>query len=134
LVQNATKYGVNNTVKWINDDAPGNLATDLNQTAKNSQYAIKFVDSKATELQRNTVNLGGFTQTAIRGGIDSAVDEIIGNPKVPSPNYSLGLYSGSTNTELTYTGNNPIEYDRINAERVYRGLSPLSNPRPPNLA
>lgn len=130
LIQNATKYGVNNTVKWLNGVAPGNIATDLNNTAKNSQYAVNFVDTKATELQRNNVKLGGFTQTAERGAIDNAVDAIIGNPKVPSPNYSLGLFSRLTNTELTYTGNNALEYDRINAERISRGLGPLPSPRP----
>lgn len=40
------------------------------------------------------------------------------------------LSSGTPDDKLTYSGNDPIVWDRVNNERLRRGLSPLPNPRP----
>jgi hypothetical protein len=40
------------------------------------------------------------------------------------------LSSGTPDNKLTYSGNDPIVWDRVNNERLGRGLSPLPNPRP----
>ena len=40
------------------------------------------------------------------------------------------LSSGTADDKLTYSGNDPIVWDRVNNERLRRGLSPLPNPRP----
>jgi len=41
-----------------------------------------------------------------------------------------GLSANTPNDKLTYSGNDPIVWDRVNNERLRRGLSPLPNPRP----
>lgn len=44
-------------------------------------------------------------------------------------NLSVGL-EGTPDEKLTYNGNDPTVYDRINNERIRRGLPGLTNPRP----
>jgi len=72
------------------------------------------------------IRLGGFTGTVERGELDRAVANIIGNAKVPTPNFGQGLYSNTPDADLTYSGDDPIVLERINQERVRRGLPPLS--------
>jgi hypothetical protein len=43
--------------------------------------------------------------------------------------FSVGL-EGTPDEKLVYNGNSPTVYDRINNERIRRGLPQLSNPRP----
>jgi len=40
------------------------------------------------------------------------------------------LSANTPDDKLTYSGNDPIVWDRINNQRLSRGLAPLSNPRP----
>ena len=44
--------------------------------------------------------------------------------------FEAGLYSKTPDDKLTYSGKDPIIWDRTNNERLRRGLSPLPNPRP----
>ena len=44
------------------------------------------------------------------------------------------LSSGTPDDKLTYSGNDPIIWDRVNNQRLSRGLSPLPNPRPMDTA
>lgn len=44
--------------------------------------------------------------------------------------FEAGLLSSTPDDKLTYSGTDPIVWDRTNNERLRRGLSPLSNPRP----
>jgi hypothetical protein len=126
FVQTASKFGVNTTVDWINGAAPPDIATEINSVAKSAQFAVNFVDTKASELVAGGIQLGGFTGTAQRGQLDQAVSQIIGNPKVPTPNFGQGLYSNTPNADLTYSGDDPIVLERINQERQRRGLPPLA--------
>jgi hypothetical protein len=50
-------------------------------------------------------------------------------------NIGAGISSGTSDADLTYAGNDGIVWDRINAERLRRGLPGLAaigNPRPPD--
>jgi hypothetical protein len=40
------------------------------------------------------------------------------------------LSANTPDDKLTYSGNDPIVWDRVNNERLRRGLGPLPNPRP----
>lgn len=126
FVQTASKFGVNTTVDWIQGAAPPDIASEINSIAKSAQFAVNFVDSKASELVTGGIQLGGFTGTAQRSQLDRAVTDIIGNAKVPTPNFGQGLYSNTPSAELTYTGDDPIVLERINQERRQRGLPPLA--------
>ncbi len=58
-----------------------------------------------------------------------------GLPKIPAGLSNLGgsLYFGTADNDLTYTGNDAIVWDRINQERLKRGLPSLADigyPRP----
>ncbi len=43
---------------------------------------------------------------------------------------AFNFYANTPDSDLIYFGDDPIVWDRINAERLRRGLPPLSNPRP----
>ena len=126
LVQTASRFGVNTTVAWVNGAAPPDIAAEMNLVAKSAQYAVNFVDNKASDLVAGSTKLGGFTGTVERGQIDQAVTSIIGNAKVPAPNFGQGLYSNTPDAELTYAGDDPVVLERINQERRRRGLPPLA--------
>jgi uncharacterized protein YkwD len=127
FVQTASKFGINNTVAWVNGAAPADVATEINSVAKSAQYAVNFVNNKATELIAGGIQLGGFTGTVERQQLDQAVTNIIGNAKVPTPNFGQGLYSNTPDSELTYSGDDPIVLERVNQERRRRGLPPLAS-------
>jgi hypothetical protein len=126
VVQTAARFGVNTTVAWINGAAPPDVATEIKSVAKSAQYAVNFVNNKATELVAGGIRLGGFTGTVERGELDRAVTNIIGNAKVPTPNFGQGLYSNIPDSDLTYSGDDPVVLERINQERRRRGLPPLA--------
>jgi hypothetical protein len=131
FVQVAAKYGVDTAAAWTQGRAPANLITDINGLAKGAQYAVNFVDTKLPDLVNTGVQLGGFVDTTQRSSVDQAVASIIDNAKIPTPSFGQSLYASTPNQELTYTGDDPIVWDRVNQERLRRGLSPLPNPRPP---
>lgn len=124
FVQNASKFGVNDTVSWIKGAAPPNIAGAMDSVAKNAQFAVNFVDTKASQVNTG-LQLGGFTGTTDRGELDQALAGIIGNNKIPTPDFSGGLYNNVPDSALTYEGDDPTVIERINAERKRRGLSPL---------
>jgi hypothetical protein len=126
FVQTAARFGVDNTVSWVQGSAPPDKATEINSVAKSAQYAVNFVDTRASELVAGGLQLGGFTGTAQRSQVDQAVTDIIGNPKVPAPNFGQGLYSNIPSSELTYSGDDALVLERINQERRHRGLPPLA--------
>jgi hypothetical protein len=125
FVQTASRFGVNTTVDWIQGAAPPDIVSEINSVAKSAQFAVNFVDSKASEVVTGGIQLGGFTGTAQRSQIDRAVTDIIGNAKVPTPNFGQSLYSNTPDSELTYSGDDPTVFERINQERARRGLPPL---------
>lgn len=58
-----------------------------------------------------------------------------GLPQIPAGLSNLGgsLYSGTADADLTYAGNDTVVWDRVNAERIKRGLPSLAEigyPRP----
>lgn len=126
FVQTASKFGVNTTVDWVRGAAPPDITSEINSVAKSAQFAVNFVDTRASELVTGGIQLGGFTGTVERGQLDQAVTSIIGNAKVPTPNFGQGLYSNTPDSELTYAGDDLIVLERVNQERRRRGLPPLA--------
>ena len=133
FVQTATKFGVTNTVDWVKGQAPTSLVDSINGVARGAQYAVQFVSDKLPPVLGTGARIGGFVDTTARGSLDQSVREIIGNPKIPVPDFGGGLYSGVASQDLTYSGDDATVWDRINAERLRRklpGLAAVGIPRP----
>ena len=54
----------------------------------------------------------------------------LGSLKSSVGSFEQGLSANTPDDKLTYSGNDPIVWDRTNNERLRRGLSPLPGPRP----
>jgi hypothetical protein len=87
---------------------------------------VNFVDSKASDLVTGGVQLGGFTGTVERSEVDFALEQVIGDPKIPTPDFSSSLFSSVPNEELVYDNEaDDVEIERIDQEREVRGLPPV---------
>jgi len=129
LVQASSKYGAETVKSWIKGTVQeSTILEDINKLARSAQYAVQLVDKKVSSAIQgfSTVPVTS-TNVTVRNIIDGAVSDVIGNPKVPSPNYVGGLdfYANVADSELTYTGDDEIVLARINSERQRRGLPPL---------
>lgn len=129
LVQAGSKYGATTVKSWVNgtiDNAP--LVDNINKLVRGGQYAVNLANQKISEAIKgySTVPLGS-TNTVNRTSIDNAVSDIIGNAKVPTPSFSnqSSLYAGTSDADLTYSGDDEIVLARVNAERQRRGLPPI---------
>jgi hypothetical protein len=87
FVQPATTYGVDSVTQWVDGFASSNQVDALTVVARQGQYAIDFVEAYGAEINLlDTVPTGTFE--ADREDIDQVVANIIGNPKVPVPQYT----------------------------------------------
>lgn len=142
-VQNATKYGPDVAAAWAKGQAPADLLGGLNATAKDAQFAVNLAGRIPT-LGAITPPPEGAVGTVSRASVDTAVAGLLGNPKIPLPSFGTAgvaaaasstssLYSSASDQELIYTGDDYIVWDRVNSERLRRGLPSLSAigyPRP----
>ncbi len=109
------------------------ILTDLNKLGRSAQYAVQLVDQKVSSaIQGFSTVPPTSTNVTGRNLIDDAVSAVIGNPKVPSPDYGgrirdarFDFYDNVADADLTYTGDDEIVLARINTERARRGLPPL---------
>jgi len=90
FLQPATEYGVYDVVQWVDGYPTTTPVEDLISSARRGQYAIDFYqyygpDLKVEALATAAENTLDATQ---RDVIDQAVADIIGNPKVPVPQYT----------------------------------------------
>lgn len=86
FLQPAARYGVDSVVSWVNGTAGTNLTNNILILARQAQYAIDFVEAYST-LLNSGIDLPGYDNTVERQDLDQAVEDIIGNPKVPAINY-----------------------------------------------
>lgn len=101
FVQPAAQYGVTDVVAWADGFSPGQEATaNIEVAARQGQYAVDYVDAFSTEL--NNVNEAPVIETTIdatdRSVIDQDLADIIGDPKVPVPQYTDILTEVADNT------------------------------------
>ncbi len=133
FVQAASRFGVTNAIDWAKGQAPADLVTQMDGVAKGAQFAVNFVNEKLPPVLGSGARLGGFVDTVNRESLDQALNSIIGNAKVPLPDFGQGLYNNTPDKDLIYRGDDEIVWDRINAERLKRGLPGLADigiPRP----
>jgi hypothetical protein len=83
FLQPAVRYGVDAVVAWTQDLAASDLASAIQISARQAQYAIDFVDRFGPELNV-APELGAFDNTVFRNILDETVTQIIGNEKIPA--------------------------------------------------
>ena len=83
-VQNAGKYGADVTAGWIQGQAPADLLSGLNNTAKNAEFAA-VTAGNIPDLGSISPPPQGAVKTVSRNTVDNAVAELLGNPKIPLP-------------------------------------------------
>lgn len=85
FLQPATQFGVDNVVQWVDGFADSGLTNELQIAARQGQYATDYYDIYATEVSSLDSPVDQVTQ---RDVIDQNMADIIGNPKVPIPQYT----------------------------------------------
>lgn len=62
------------------------------------------------------------------------IDQVLGSAAAGGAALNTNLYANTPDSALVYSGNDPLVWDRVNAERLRRGLPSLTaigSPRPP---
>ena len=145
LVQSAAKFGPEAVSAWTKGLAPPDVTANINNVAKDAQQAVSLVNKQLPDLGAVPRNVEGKTATVDRSKLDAAFASVLGDPKISLPNFGAAaavggatdsaLYANTPDADLTYTGDDPVVWDRINAERIRRGLPGLAAigyPRPPD--
>lgn len=86
FLQPATRYGVDAVVSWVQGIASSELTNKILISARQGQYAIDFIDAYSNVLSAG-IELPAFDNTVERQELDQAVEDIVGNPKVPVIEY-----------------------------------------------
>jgi hypothetical protein len=149
---NAAK-SAGDTLKWAAGQAlPTDVLNKFNTAAKDASFAVDFSELKIDSAMASEIVPPALNATVDRKTLNAAVNRVVGNKKIPevsfdipesitsaaagaSSNVNQGLYSNTKDEDLTYTGTDPLVWDRINAERLRRGLPGLAAigyPRPPD--
>jgi len=93
LVNAATKYGVEPTTQWLNNNAPANITTQISNFVNSSTYGSTFgVKNQNIAVGIGALSLGvviakGYVNTVNRQNLNQATTAVIGNPKIPTPNF-----------------------------------------------
>jgi hypothetical protein len=145
LVQSAAKFGPESVSAWTKGLAPPDVTAGINNVAKDAQQAVSLVDKQLPGLGTIPRAVEGKTATVDRSRLDAAFASVLGDPKISLPNFGAAaavggatdsaLYANTPDADLTYTGDDALVWDRVNAERIRRGLPGLAAigyPRPPD--
>jgi hypothetical protein len=87
LIQAAARFGPNEVLDWAKGRASAAITTQINNVSKNAQQAVNLITSKIalSRLGGLAINIIGVIGTVGRLGVNTAVVDVINNPKVPSP-------------------------------------------------
>jgi hypothetical protein len=140
LAQSAARFGASAVDLWAKGKAPPELGSAIDGVAKDAQFAVNLVDTQLPDLGVIPKSAEGAVNTVNRAAVDAAYGSLLGNPKISLPKFggaanpNASLYANTKDEDLIYTGDDGIVWDRINAERLRRGLPSLAEigyPRPP---
>jgi hypothetical protein len=87
LVQSAGKFGSAATALWSKGAAPADLVNQLDNLAKQGQFAVNFTDQKLPEGAAGEIVATGAKNTVNRKVLNQSVAAFIGTAKVPKINY-----------------------------------------------
>jgi len=104
LTSVTSKFNIDSVGKWLNNSLPADMSLSMDSIARGAQYATEFVDSKMSALFGGTSKAMSSlfsgsaapqvvvpkvaSQTVNRDAIDDSMRSLIGNAKVPAPNYT----------------------------------------------
>jgi hypothetical protein len=141
VATNAAK-SVPNTLDWAKNTPglPADVKSKFDSTAVNGAFAVALTQTKIDTSMLQEYKPVAAVDTVNTDTLDAAAKRIVGNPKVPSilpVNIEPSVYSNTKDEDLVYTGTDEIVWDRVNAERLRRGLPSLTAigyPRPETTA
>lgn len=89
LIQSTVKFGPGAVTQWAGGQANQQIVNQINSLSKNAQQAISVVTNKLGlgNFGGIIAAITGVTQTVSRNVINSAVVNVIDNPKVPPPEF-----------------------------------------------
>ena len=115
---------------------PNTSANSSLPSISNINYSISSTSTptlSSTNILANTSNsISPNSQPALTSsfGISNITDSLNNLASTASFKLNQLTYSGVPSDQLTYTGSDPIVWDRVNSERLRRGLAGLPNTRP----
>jgi hypothetical protein len=141
LATNAAK-SVTDTLNWAKNtsDLPADIKSSFDAAAVNGAFAVNLTQTKIDPSMLQEYKPLAAINTVNADTLIAAGKRIVGNPKVPNisaANFETSLYSNTKDKDLTYTGTDELVWDRVNAERLRRGLPSLTAigyPRPETTA
>lgn len=94
LMQVAQKFGTTVASAWSRGAAPGDIVNQANALARDGAFALNFVDNKLPVTAQGASVIPGYNNQVNRQSVDQAVKAILGNDKIPVPDYATPGYSG----------------------------------------
>ena len=141
LATNAAK-SVSDTLNWAKNTPglPADIKSKFDAAAVNGAFAVNLAQTKIDPSMLQEYTPLAAEDTVNTATLEAAAKRIVGNAKVPSilpVAIESSVYSKTKDEDLIYTGNDELVWDRINAERLRRGLPSLTAigyPRPETTA
>lgn len=88
LVRASADFGTDTVSKWADGSLPpGPISSEIDSIIKKSQYAISFANTKLPETMAKSIPKTGAKDQVITDGVDSTVDEILSDPRIPKIKY-----------------------------------------------
>jgi len=105
LVSAAAKYPAATVQSWVNGTlSDAQLVDNINVAVRSGQFAVDLANQKLSEdIKGFSTGSSVSANTTDRTDLEIAVDRVIGNPKVPSPDYSSNTAQSGTDTGITPT-------------------------------
>jgi hypothetical protein len=137
LATNAAK-SVPDTLNWAKNTPglPADIKSKFDAAAVNGAFAVNLAQTKIDPSMLQEYTPLAAEDTVNTATLEAAAKRIVGNAKVPSIlplNLITSVYVKTKDEDLVYTGNDEIVWDRVNEERLRRGLPSLTAigyPRP----
>lgn len=95
LINSAVQFGPGAVTNWVKGQGNAAIVNQINKVFKNSQFASVLgatVSNFIGGAGRRAVNIAGITDTVNRAPVNTAVTGVIGNKKVPVPEYKTVVY------------------------------------------
>lgn len=87
LVQSATKLGVGQLQSFVKGIAPPAIAGQIAATIKGAQFSTDFVNQKLGDFTSFAAKPQAAVDTVDRTSIDEGVKKLVGDAKIPPPQY-----------------------------------------------